>query len=234
MDKPGTLLLNNINTILIVSDTPGFLERNKRLLAGAGVRILMATSAKQALKIHYKERVNLIIAKLDMPEMGGDMLCSLVRQRDGLRKVSVILVCNDKPGEVAAASQCGANAWFARPVNPVQLRQTVARLLAISPRRSYRTVIRANIHGLKGSLAFTGISHNISASGVLIESDMLLLENDLIKSKFVFPGSVLIAAECKVVRTVRMQGGKYNYGVEFSRIDPDYQKAIEKYVANGD
>jgi CheY-like chemotaxis protein len=233
MAKTGPLLLNNINKILIVSNTPGFLERNKRLLARAGVRILTATSSKQALKIHYKERVNLILAKLDMPEMGGDMLCSLIRQKDELRKVSFILVCNNKPGEIESASQCGANAWFTRPVNPMLLRQTIARLTSISPRRDYRAVFKANVHGMKESSSFIGISHNISASGILIESDRLLHENDLIKSMFVVSGS-LLAAECKVVRSVRRQDGKYNYGVQFSKIDPEYLKAIESYVTNDD
>jgi len=63
-EHPGCLLLINFNKILIVSNSPTFLERNERLLTGAGVRILVAASAKEALKIHYRERVDLIIALL--------------------------------------------------------------------------------------------------------------------------------------------------------------------------
>jgi CheY-like chemotaxis protein len=232
MAQAGTLPLRNCTKILIVSDTPGFLERNKRLLDRPGVRILTAASARQALKIHYKERVNLIIARLDMPEMGGDTLCSLIRKKDELRHVSFILVCNNKPAQIERASHCGANALFTRPVNPMLLRQTVAKLLSISPRRDYRAVFKACVRGKKDR-CFTAISHNISASGLLIESDKQLRENDLIKGMFVVAGSLLMVEECRVVRSVRRQDGKYDYGVRFSKIEPECQREIENYVANG-
>jgi CheY-like chemotaxis protein len=232
-EHPGYLRLNNPNKVLIVSNSPTFLERNKRLLTRAGVRILAAVSAKEALKIHYTERVNLIIALLGMPEMGGDALCSLIRQIEDLRKVSFILVCNDTPDQLDRASHCGSNAWLTRPVNPTLLRETVAKLLTVPPRRDYRAFFRAKVRGRRKTFSFTGISRNISTAGLLIESDRMLCENDLIKGMFVVSGSQLIAAECRVVRTVRREDGTYQYGVRFSKIDPECRRTIEKYVANG-
>lgn len=232
-EHSGRLHLKNSNKILIVSNSPTFLERNKRLLARVGVRILVADSAKEALKIHFRERVNLIIALLDMPEMGGDTLCSLIRQKEDLRKVSFILVCNDTPDQLDRALQCGSNAWLTRPVNPTLLLETVAKLLTVPPRRDYQAFFRAKVRGRRKSFSFTGISRNISAAGILIESDRMLFLNDLIKGMFVVPGSHLIAAECRVVRTVRTENGTYQYGVRFSTIDPECRRTIEKYVANG-
>jgi CheY-like chemotaxis protein len=227
------LLLNNCKTILIVSNSPTFLERNERLLTRAGVRILAAASAKEALKMHFRERVNLIIALLRMPEMGGDTLCSLIRQKEDLRQVSFILVCNDTPDQLDRASRCGANAWLTRPVDPTLLRETVAKFLTVPPRRDYRAFFRAKVRGRSKRFSFTGISRNISTAGILIESDRMLCENDLIKGMFVVPGAHLIAAECRVVRTVRREDGTYQYGVRFSKIDPECRRTIEKYVANG-
>lgn len=224
--------LNNPAKILIVSNSPTFIERNKKLLTGAGVRILAAASAEEAIRIHDTERVNLIIAHLGVPGMGGDTLCALIRQRYGLRNVSFILVCKDTPGELDRAEQCGANAWLTRPVNPTLLSETVAKLLAVPPRRDYRALFKAKVRGRK-SFSFTGISHNISTAGILIESDRMLCEDDLVKGMFVVSGSLLIAAECRVVRTVRMEDGTYRYGVRFSRIDPECRSTIEKYVSNG-
>jgi CheY-like chemotaxis protein len=191
--------------VLIVSNSPTFLERNKRLLTSAGARILSAASAEEALKIHYTEKVNLIIALLGVPEMGGDRLCSLIRQGEEIRKVSFILICNDTPDQLERASHCGSNAWLTRPVDPTLLRETVENLLTVPPRRDYQVFFRAKVRGRKKSFSFTGISRNISTAGLLIESDRILCENDLIKGTFVVPGSQLIAAECRVVRTVRSE-----------------------------
>lgn len=225
--------LNNSKKILIVSNLPTFVERNKRLLTRAGVRILAAASAEEALKMHCAERVNLIIALLGVPEMGGDRLCSLIRQKDDLRKVSFILICNDTPGHLARAAQCGSNAWLTRPVNPTLLRETVEKYLTVPPRRDYQAVFRAKVRGRRKGFSFTGISHNISAAGILIESDSMLCEDDLFKGMFVVSGSLLVVAECRVVRSVRREDGTFEYGVRFSKIDPECRRTIEKYVSNG-
>lgn len=232
MSQAGSLPVDNCHKILLVSNSQRFLERNKRLLSRAGVRMLTATSAREALAIHSRERVDLIIAMLDMPETGGEMLCSLIRRKEELRNVSFILVRNYGRGKFDLSTHCGANASFTRPVNALLLRETVKRLLSIPPRRDHRAFFRANVHGTREASSFTGISRNISASGILIESDRLLCENDLIKGMFVVSGSRLVVAEGRVVRSVR-QDGKYQYGVRFSNLEPEHRRAIEKYVANG-
>jgi CheY-like chemotaxis protein len=232
-EHSGCLRLKSSNKVLVVSNSPTFLERNKRLLTRAGVRILAAASAEEALKIHYKERVNLIIAILGVPEMGGDGLCSLIRQEEDIREVSFILICNDTPDQLERASHCGSNAWLTRPVDPTLLRETVENLLTVPPRRDYQAFFRAKVRGRRKSFSFTGISRNISTAGLLIESDRILCENDLIKGTFVVSDSQLIAAECRVVRTVRREDGTFQYGVRFSKIDPECCRTIEKYVANG-
>lgn len=233
MVRTGSCHPGQMKKILIVSTSSGFLERNTSLLNRADVWILIATSSREALEIHYRERVNLIIAMLDMPEMGGDMLCSIIRQKRELRSVSFILVCRKNPIDLDRASRCGANAWVTRPVNPVFLRETVTRFLLILPRRNYRAYLKARVHGRKEDFSFTAVSHNISASGILIESDKLLNENDLITGMCVDSGPLRIVAEGKVVRSVRRMDGKYNYGVQFSNLDSECQKAIEHYVAIG-
>jgi len=232
MVPTGSLSVSNVKKILIVSNSPTFLERNRGLLARGGVRILEATSSKEALKIHHREKVNLIIAMVEMPEMGGDMLCSLIRQERELRNVSCILICNENQGEIERASRCGANAWFTRPVKPVQLREKVTKLLFVSPRRDCRALLKAQVHGTEENFSFTGISHNISTSGILIESDRQLHENDIITGMFVSADSLEVVAEGKVVRSLR-RNGTFSYGIQFSCMDSKYRREIEKYVANG-
>lgn len=229
----GTRRLSAVKKLLVVGSSPSFLERIKSLLSKDNLIIFTAISSDEALEVHRDERVNLIISMLDMPVMGGDTLCSIIRQTDELRNVSFILVCNNDPEELDRASRCGANACVTRPLNPEVLLDTAARLLSVPPRKDYRAVLKGEVHGRKEGLYFTGITHNVCVSGIMFESDKELNEKDVITNIFVVSGSLKIVAEGKVVRSVRRGDGKFTYGVQFSNIDSEYQKAIEKYVANG-
>src|ERR1700688_1718876 len=89
--------------ILLVNNLQSFLERNYCLLDRAGFEVYTATSAVEALQVHRAQRVNLIIATLDMPQLGGDWLCSQIRQDSELCKVSKILVCYPVPKDIERA-----------------------------------------------------------------------------------------------------------------------------------
>lgn len=216
-----------LKKILLVNNLPTFLERNASLLDRIGFKLYTATSAREAMEIHREQRVDLIIAKLDMPDMEGDLLCSLIRQDVELRKVSIILICYPTPLQIEKASRCGANAWICRPVQPALLLQEVGKLIDIPTRMDHR----ARINGIVRSKWFSGTSSNISASGILFETDMVLDSDELILSMSFFIASREIFSDGKIVRSVSMPGGLYNYGVQFIGLAPEYRKEIESYVA---
>jgi CheY-like chemotaxis protein/uncharacterized protein YodC (DUF2158 family) len=216
-----------LKKILLVNTLPTFLERNTSLLNRIGFRIYPATSAFEALQIHRTQRVDLIIALLDMPEMGGDMLCSMIRQDAVLRKVSILLICSPVPWQIEKASQCGANAWICKPVQPELLLQEVRKLIAIPKRLDHR----ASIHGIVRCKWFTGISRNISVSGVLCETGIAIDPDELITSMSVSIGSREIVADGKVVRRVSLPDGHYNYGVQFIGLASEYRKVMETFIS---
>jgi len=216
-----------LQKILIVNNQPNFLERNEDLLNRIGFKIYTATSALEAMQIHRVHRVNLIIAMLDMPEMGGDVLCSLIRQDPALRKVSILLICQPTAAQIKRASSCSANAWICKPLQPGLLLQEVGKLISIPTRVDHR----AGIHGIVRCKWFTGISRNISVSGVLCETDVEIDPEELITSMSVSINSREIKSDGKVARAVRLPNGRYNYGVQFVGLASDHQKEIEALVA---
>jgi len=216
-----------LKKILLVNNLSNFLERNTSLLNRAGFRLYTAATALEAMQIHRAQKVDLIIAMLDMPEMGGDMMCSLIRQDLELRKVSILLICQPTAGQIEKASQCGANAWICKPVQPGLLLQEVGKLIAVPTRMDHRT----SIHGIVRSKWFSGISRNISVSGLLCESDMAIDTDEVITSMSVFLKSRELIADGKVVRAVNLPGGLYNYGVQFIGLAPEHRKEIEIFVA---
>jgi len=212
--------------ILLVSNVHSFIERNSFLLDRAGFTIYTATSAIEALHIHRAQRVDLIIAALDMPEMGGDKLCSIIRQEGELCKVSIILACYPVPREVERASRCGANVWLPKPIHPYVLLQEVDKLITIPTRLDHRTSVQGVVHSTK----FSAILRNISVSGILFETDILLNPDEFITNMSFVIGSREIIAEGNVVRSMDMLDGMYKYGVQFTALAPGHREEIAKFV----
>jgi CheY-like chemotaxis protein len=219
----------HMKKILLVNNLEAFLGRNKSLLNRAGFLILTATSAQEALRIYREQSVDLIISLLDMPEMGGDALCSSIRQDSELKHVPFILVCYET--ELERASQCGANAWVTKPVRPELLLEHVGRFLQIPARRDYRAIFNARVNGTRESLSFSGMTRNISASGLLCETATILNQDDLITNLLLAIDSHQIVADGKVVRSESRPDGMYNYGVQFTSLAPEYLEKIEQFVA---
>lgn len=190
-------------------------------------------SNEEALAIHRKEKANLIVAKLDSPEMSGEKLCSLIRDDRELRKVSLIIVCNSQ-SDFERCMACRANAFLANPIHPAVLLQEMHRLLNIAARGSCRVPIAVAIQGTRKETPFTGFLDNISTTGMLFRSDAVLYEGDTVTCTFSLPGSSKVAAEAEIVRLVEVvsETARNLYGLSFTDPDSRLISAIEKFVAS--
>ena len=216
--------------ILLVNHKEAFLGRNKTLLNRAGFLILTATSTRDALRLYREQSVDLVISLLNMPGIGGDILCSSIRQDSSLKQVPCILVHYDSEAELERVSHCGANASLIKPIHPELLLEQVGRFLNIPRRRDLRKHFNAGISGTRESLAFSGTTLNVSASGLLCETRMHFKQDDLITDLLFTVGSQEIAAEVKVVRVAAGADGMYNYGLQFTSLAPDSRDAIQRFV----
>jgi len=201
--------------ILLVNNQEAFLDRNKSLLNRAGFLILTASTASEALQISREQRV--------------DLICSLIRQDSELRNVSIILVCYQSEEE--QASNCGANAVVTKPVRPEQLLKLVEKFLGIRARREYRAALHARVEGTRGSLEFSGVTRNISASGMLCESDLPLNKGDLLRNLSFIIDAGRIDTDGKVVWYAVLPDEKYGYGVQFIGLASELREKIEQFVA---
>jgi len=216
--------------ILLVNAARYFFDEGKSLLDRKDFQVILAPSGLQALQIHQQEKVNLIVADLDLPEMGGDTLCSHIREESESRLVSFILVCRDNPAELQRGRHCGANICLKRPFSARTLLDHVEKLLSISVRRGYRVLLRAKVKGAKDDATFFCTSQNLSATGILIEADRPLRSGEQLTCSFYLPGSTQITADGEVARTETMPDGKQQYGIRFTGISPEQTREIEKFI----
>jgi len=217
--------------ILLVNASRYFFDEGKSLLDRKDFQVLLATSAVRALQIHRDEHVNLVVSDLDLPEMGGDVLCTRIREEADVRGVSFILICHDKPSEIERASKCGANVVLKVPFSAKTLLGHVEKLLAISVRMGYRVLLRAKVIGSKDDSVFFCTSQNLSATGLLIETDRSLNPGDQITCSFYLPGAAHITAEGEVVRAEKTPEGKFNCGIRFILISEEHCNEVEKFIS---
>jgi len=221
--------------VIIAKDIKALLEKKKTFLDRSALRLFAAPSNEKVLALHRALKADLIIAKLNMPEMSGETLCSVIRDDDELQHVSIIIVCSENESDLARCIQCRANAFISSPVDTALLLQEAHRLLNIAPRTSYRIPIRVKFFGKSKQRVFTGYTENLSASGMLLCTMSHLFEGDSVMCSFSVPVSQQITVQAEVVRVLGKEPGHSGncYGIKFADLGTNAASAIQAFVEKG-
>ncbi len=100
---------------------------------------------------------------------------------------------------------------------------------AIAPRRSYKVILKAKVHGEDES-SFLCTSQDLRSSGILIETDRDLAKGDRITFSFFLPGASQIVADGEMVRSEKNGDGALHYGIRFIGLAEESRQAIERFV----
>ena len=219
--------------ILIARDLYALLERTRTFLNRTDVAVFMAATSDEALAIHRSEHADLIITHLDLPGIGCEQFCSLIREDEGLRAVSIILVCTNTAAGIDQSAQCRVNAVLLKPVHPLVLTVKAQQLLAIAARETLRVVVNASIESRSGDETFFCRSRNISATGMLIETDKLRAEGKRLTCLFHLPNAKKVEVTGTIVRVQQQTPGfGYHYGVMFTDILPETRQVLIDFVGH--
>jgi len=221
--------------VIIAKDIRAIVEKKKTFLDRSEVRLFAAPSNEKVLALHRAIKADLIVAKLNMPEMSGETLCSLIRDDEELRDVSIIVVCSENESDLARCIQCRANAFISSPVDTELLLQEAHRLLNVAPRTSYRIPIRVKFFGKSKQRVFTGYTENLSSSGMLLCTMSHLFEGDSVMCSFSVPVSTQITVQAEVVRVLGKEP-EHNtncYGIKFTELGANATSAIQAFVEKG-
>ena len=220
--------------VLVAKDIHALVGQDNNFLKRADLKVFVAATHDEALAIHRAERVNLIITQLDMPGMTSERFCSAIREDAGLRAVSVLMVCADTLKAIERSRQCRVNAVLLQPVHPLVLEIKALQLLDVAPRETVRVLLKTSIDGSSGGeKELYCRSRNISATGMLIETDERLPEGVRLSCLFYLPNAKKIQASCKIIRTIEPAPGDedHQYGLMFTGIAPEAKKQLIDFVA---
>ncbi|MBI4685302.1 MAG: response regulator [Nitrospirae bacterium] len=117
--------------ILIVEDSPTM----RQLISFAmrriqGSKVIEATDGVDALKKLSSEKVDLILADINMPVMDGLKLVSLVRGNPIYKDIPIIIITTEGAEEdKKKALAIGANAYLPKPIQTQELIKLVNSIL---------------------------------------------------------------------------------------------------------
>jgi CheY-like chemotaxis protein len=115
----------SVKRILVIDDNFCTREAMSMLLAGQGYQVAAAANGADALEwLRTFDRPDLILLDLRMPIMDGQTFCEKLRQQPGLEGIPLVVLsatadCAEK------ASDLGAARYLHKPVDTIQLLQTV-------------------------------------------------------------------------------------------------------------
>jgi two-component system response regulator GlrR len=120
--------------ILLVDDDDGVLSLLSMRLEASGYQVLTATSGPEALRILPTEPVDLVITDLCMDEMSGLVLFKHIQQNWPALPV-IIITAHGSISEAVTATQQGIFGFLTKPIDKVQLLDTVKAALVSAEKR---------------------------------------------------------------------------------------------------
>lgn len=123
--------------ILIVDDEPDILEFLQYNLKKEGYEVVTAQDGRQAIDVAEREKPNLILLDIMMPEMDGVETCRQLRTRKEFNDTPIaFLTARDEDFSQIAALDVGGDDYITKPIKPRVLMSRINALL----RRTGRNV----------------------------------------------------------------------------------------------
>ena len=135
-----------IPKILIVDDEPDILDFLGYNLRKEGYETFSATNGKEAIDLARKEKPDLIILDIMMPEMDGMETCRQLRQMpDFQNTIIVFLTARDEDYSQIAGFESGADDYITKPIKPKvfvsRVKGLLRRALSDSPKPTEKRII---------------------------------------------------------------------------------------------
>jgi two-component system cell cycle response regulator DivK len=104
--------------ILHVEDNPGNRLLIKRLLLSEGYRLLEAENARQAIDLLQKNKPDLILMDINMPDVDGYTLTKKIRNIPELGCIPIVAItANVMRGDRERVLKAGCDGYIEKPIN---------------------------------------------------------------------------------------------------------------------
>ena len=215
--------------VLLTSELKGFLDRNTAFLLRRGFQLFTATSGAVAIQLHMKHHFDLILTDHKLEDMSGHTLCCQVHSTENSPPTPVIIICQNSSENIRKATESGASAVLLKPIDPNKLLTAITNFIDLQIVKSRRIALNVPVLCRKPGGEFCCQSHDISNSGILVETDQLAVGNR-VTCELTLPGAKRFEAEGEVVRQAHSPEGKCLCGIKFINTPISSLRTIISYV----
>ncbi len=219
--------------ILVIDDTALFRDLIAFLLSRSG-HVITATSGAQGLAVTRRERPEVVVVDLNLPEISGDALCKEIKADASLRDTAVILVTSGASAEDhERAVRAGADDVLSKPINQRSLVLSVNRFLRVPVVREFpRAPLDAPVEIRRGTETLRGVGRDLSRAGMLVETDCTIPDGTEIQLEFRLPETpVVLRPTAEVIHSrPGPSSGPCGLALRFLALDRASAERVEHFV----
>ncbi|SNB45087.1 PleD family two-component system response regulator [Geobacter sp. DSM 9736] len=121
-----------MKTILIVEDSPAMRSMLSSTIESMdGFRTVAAANGFEALRILPRERIDLILTDINMPDINGLELISFLKQNPRYEKTPLIILSTEgSEKDRTKGLSLGADEYLVKPFDPAKLQAVICRYVA--------------------------------------------------------------------------------------------------------
>ena len=176
--------------ILVVDDDKQIVRLVRSYLEDSGYSVLTAYDGESALHTIRRERPDLVVLDLMLPDRSGWDIARIIRADEHLRQLPIImLTARVEDHDRIVGLEIGADDYVTKPFNP---REVVARVRAVLRRSGDQSATPVQIFEV-GGLRLDVAAHEVTVNGEAVE--VTLAEFNLLKVMMRQPGRALTRLE---------------------------------------
>ena len=116
--------------ILVVEDEESLLRLESILLSSKGYNVVGVKDGKSALEMAAKEKPDLIILDIMLPEMDGIEVCRRIKADPATSSIPVVMLTSKKSRQdVEIGTEAGASAYITKPFKTAMVIEVIEGLL---------------------------------------------------------------------------------------------------------
>ena len=116
--------------ILVVDDNEKNVELLEAVLLAAGYDVLKAYDGKQAIEAIGKERPDLLLLDIMMPQLDGFQVCGMLRKDPQNSNLPIIMATSkDKESDIVQSLEKGADDYIVKPIDKKTLLAKIEDML---------------------------------------------------------------------------------------------------------
>lgn len=221
--------------VLVVEDDVPTLELIYEVLTSLGVEVRPISDSEQAATLITREKFDGVFLDLLMPKMDGFELARRIRRSPVNSRTPIAVVTGREEKEtMRQAFAAGGTFFIQKPLDRNKLTHLLnsTRGVMLEERRRYKRIsVRTEVACQVNSRKITGMSANLSQSGILFEGDGSPEPGSAVRLSFRLPMQErAIETEGVVVRVDEKQ----RVGARFIEMSVEDRQRIRDFVASQD